>query len=147
MSSLEFRLTFDSALDDAPMSDPEVADAVERLFETARLGAELARTPGVGFSRAESLREEIAVIDARYRAGCAKLVQEAEKKTPPEPPASNELKKRFGGSEKTVFRKFFAEQRARGQSVPQILNKFTDAARREFADILQELCEEFAAAA
>jgi hypothetical protein len=132
--------------DEDPISpELEAPDAVENFFEIARLGAELARTPGVGFSRAESLREETAVIDARYRAGCAKLVQEAEKKNPPAP--SDELKKHFSGSEKTVFRKFFAEQRAMGVSVSAILNKFTDAARREFAGILQELCEEFEQAA
>jgi hypothetical protein len=133
--------------DEAPANEP-TPDSFDKLFDEAALAGELSGRPGAGFTRVESLRAETSVLDAsvaeHYRKIAAKA--EGEKKTPPAA-SSDELRKRFGGSEKTVFRKFFAEQRQLGKSVSEILDRFTPEARAEFRQILQELCEEFAAAA
>jgi hypothetical protein len=144
-SSLEFRLAFDSALDDPLLPEPEVPDA----FAQFRADAELAAALGgrSGHQHVANFREETSQLDKDLAAHYRKIAAKAEKNTPPVPLASNELRKRFGGSEKSIFRKFFAEQRAMGESIPAILNKFTPEARREFAGILQELCEEFEQAA
>jgi hypothetical protein len=121
----------------------------DAFFSEFRADAELAGAlggmPGVGHQHVAALRQETAQLNAEVAAIYRKRA-EAEKKNPPVSPAANELRKRFGGSEKNIFRKFFQEQRAMGVSVSAILNKFTDEARREFAGILQELCEEFEAA-
>jgi hypothetical protein len=144
MSSLEFRLVFDTAGDDPLTPDPEVPDVFLAFVETAKLAGAYGGRPGTGFRHVEALRAETSGIHASFASHYKKLAKaEGEKKTPP----SDELKKRFSGNEKNIFRKFFAEQRQLGKSVSEILDRFTPQARAEFGQILRELCEEFAAAA
>jgi hypothetical protein len=144
---LELKQVFGDAQDD-PIT-PEVADdAFDNFLHEATLAGAYGGRPGAGFGHVEALRAETSGIHTSFASHYKKLAKaEAEKKTPPAPPASNELKKRFSGNEKNIFRKFFAEQRQLGKSISEILDRFTPQARAEFGQILQELCEEFAAAA
>lgn len=65
--------------------------------------------------------------------------------TAPEPVLNKgELHKRFGDSPKKLFRTFFQEQKSLGKTVSQTLDRFTDAAKSEYAEILAELSQEFA---
>jgi hypothetical protein len=145
MNSLEFRLAFDSANDDPIALDREVPDAFAQFRADAELAAALG---GRGaHQHVANFREETSQLDKDLAARYRKIAAKAEKNTPPAPSASDELRKRFGGSEKNIFRKFFVEQRQLGKSVSEILDRFTPQARAEFGQILQELSEEFAAAA
>jgi hypothetical protein len=136
---LELKQIFDRA--DDPIALEEVHDdAFTKFLADAELAASFGGRSG--HQHVANFREETSQLDKDLAAHYRKLASEAEKKSAPAP-ASDELRKRFGGSEKTLFRKFFAEQRAMGVSVSAILNKFTDEARREFGQVLRELCEEF----
>lgn len=138
---LELKQVFGDAQDDPISSDPEVPDAFSKFFEDAQLAAALGGRSA--HQHVANFREETSGIDAALTTHYKKLAAaEGEKKTLRA--SSDELKKRFGGAEKTVFRKFFAERKAAGDTIAQILDKFTDQARREFSDTLRELAEEFA---
>jgi hypothetical protein len=142
--TLELKHIFENAQDDPLTLESEAPDAFEKFCADAELAAALGGRSG--HQHVSNFRTETSQLDKDLAAHYRQLASEAEKKSAPAP-ASDELRKRFGGSEKTIFRKFFAEQRAMGVSVSAILDRFTDDARREFAGILQELCEEFEAVA
>ena len=93
----------------------------------------------VGHEGVAQLKAADAKLDAPITAHYRKLAGAVETK----PARSSELAKRFGGDPKKLFRNFFAEQRQLGKTVAQILDRFTDEARAEFADTLRELAAEF----
>jgi hypothetical protein len=99
MSSLEFRLAFDSALDDAAMPDPEVPDFLDKFRATA----ELAAVAG-GFETAELFQRETANINAQHRT-IYKRIAAAEAKAEKKSPAGDSLAKRASGItiEETVY--------------------------------------------
>jgi len=114
----------------------EQADAFDKFLADAALAGAAG-----GWENAAKLQQIDARLSAPVEAHYRKLAGSAAPQTKPAP--SSELAKRFGTDPKKLFRSFFAEQRQLGKTVAQILDRFTDAAREEFADTLRELAAEF----
>jgi hypothetical protein len=126
MSHLNFIL---GSAEDDQASDEQV-HPIDAFFEAAQLAG--------GADHVQKFQREQAPINQRHAAVYKNLAAKATGHAAPTDPA--ELRKRQSPAS---IRKYFAEQRAKGKSVPEILNTYTPEARRELAVELAEVAGEF----
>jgi hypothetical protein len=132
---LEFQDLISGADDD--VNTPDVPDAFGNFLEEAALAG-----LGGGHEAIEKFRDSTADIDRThsqiYKSIAFKVAQVIAPAV-----GDTSMRKRYGGSEKAIFRKYFQGRVDAGDTIAQILDKFTDQAKVEFSTELGELAEEF----